>query len=67
MLYTNINKTTFFYRLFNTVKVREIKVDPNVKRMTMMFYLYTKMYYERPMREFFEKVKIMTYKKGDEE
>jgi hypothetical protein len=50
VLYTNINKTTFFYRLLNTVKVREIKVDPKVKRMTVMFYLYTKIYFERPMR-----------------
>ena len=63
VLYTNINKTTFFYRLLNKVKVREIKVDPKVKRMTMMFYLYTKMYYERPMREFFEKFKIVSSKR----
>lgn len=63
VLYTNINKTTFFYRLLNKVKVREIKVDPKVKRMTVMFYLYTKMYYERPMREFFEKFKIFTSKR----
>ncbi len=45
VLYTNINKTTVFYRLFNTVKVRERKVDPKVKRMTVMFYLYTKIYF----------------------
>lgn len=30
-----------------------------------MFYLYTKIYFERPMRQFFEKVKIMTTKKGE--
>jgi hypothetical protein len=50
VLYTNINKTTFFYRLYNQVRVKKIKVDPKVKRMTVMLYLYTKMFFERPMK-----------------
>ena len=64
VLYTNINKTSFFYRLYNQVRVKQIKVDPKVKRMTVMFYLYTKIFFERPMRTFFEKTKIFTANSG---
>ena len=53
VLYTNINKTTAFYRLFNKVKGRRRIVSPKAKRMTVMLYLYTKIFYDRPMREFF--------------
>ena len=42
VLYTNINKTTSFYRLFCKVKGRKKKVHPRVKRMTMMLYLYSR-------------------------
>jgi hypothetical protein len=59
VLYTNINKTTSFYRLFNKVRGRRRVVSPKVKRMTTMLYLYTKIYYDRYMREFFEKFKIV--------
>lgn len=58
VLYTNINKTTSFYRLFNKVKGRRRIVSPKTKRMTIMLYLYTKIFYDRHMREFFEKFKI---------
>ncbi len=58
VLYTNINKTTAFYRLFNKVKGRRRIVSPKTKRMTIMLYLYTKIFYDRPLREFFEKFKI---------
>jgi hypothetical protein len=59
VLYTNINKTTSFYRLFNKVKGKRRVVHPRVKRMTTMLYLYTKIFYDRQMREFFEKLKLM--------
>lgn len=58
VLYTNINKTTAFYRLFNMVKGRRRIVSPKAKRMTLMLCLYTKIFYDRPMREFFEKFKF---------
>lgn len=59
VLYTNINKTTSFYRLFNKIKGRRRIVHPRVKRMTTMLYLYTKIFYDRQLREFFEKLKLM--------
>lgn len=58
VLYTNINKTSSFYRLFSKIKGRKKKVHPRVKRMTMMFYLYTRIFVERNMRDFFEKIKL---------
>lgn len=58
VLYTNINKTTSFYRLFSKIKGRKRKVHPRVKRMTVMLYLYSRIFVERNMRDFFEKIKI---------
>jgi len=58
VLYTNINKTSSFYRLFNKIKGRKKKVHPRVKRMTVMLYLYSRIFVERCMRDFFEKVKV---------
>ena len=58
VLYTNINKTSSFYRLFNKIKGRKKKVHPRVKRMTVMLYLYSRIFVERNMRDFFEKVKV---------
>ena len=58
VLYTNINKTSSFYRLFNKIKGRKKKVHPRVKRMTVMLYLYSRIFVERSMRDFFEKVKV---------
>lgn len=57
VLYTNINKTTSFYRLFSKIKGRKKKVHPRVKRMTVMLYLYSRIFVERNMRDFFEKMK----------
>lgn len=57
VLYTNINKTTSFYRLFSKIKGRKKKVHPRVKRMTVMLYLYTRIFAERQMRDFFERIK----------
>jgi hypothetical protein len=50
VLYTNINKTTAFYRLFNKSRRRMRNVPPRVKRMTTMVYLYSKIFFERNMR-----------------
>jgi len=58
VLYTNINKTSSFYRLYSKVKGRKKHVHPRVKRMTMMFYLYSRIFVERNMRDFFEKIKL---------
>lgn len=58
VLYTNINKTTSFYRLLGTVRSKQRKVHPRVKRMTTMFYLYTRIFFDRNKREFFEKFKM---------
>lgn len=59
VLYTNINKTTSFYRLLGTVRSKQKKVHPRVKRMTTMIYLYTRIFFDRSKREFFEKFKIV--------
>ncbi len=59
VLYTNINKTTAFYRIFNKIKGKRRKVSPKVKRMTTMLYLYSKIFMDRQQREFFEKLKLM--------
>ncbi len=32
--------------------------------MTIMLYLYSKIFFERPMKDFFEKVKTFTAQKG---
>jgi hypothetical protein len=58
VLYTNINKTTAFYRLFKKFKGMKKMVSPKVKRMTMMIYLYSRIFFERRQQEFFEKLKI---------
>jgi len=50
VLYTNINKTTVFYRLMNQIKGKKRKVHPRVKRMTIMIYLYSKIYFQRGMK-----------------
>lgn len=50
VLYTNINKTTSFYRLLGTVRSRSFKVHPRVKRMTTMLYLYTRFFFDRTKR-----------------
>ena len=59
VLYTNINKTTAFYRLFRTVKGKKIVVAPKTKRMTMMLYLYSRIFVQRQKQEFFERLKHM--------
>lgn len=56
VLYTNINKTTAFYRLLGTVR-RNIKVHPRVKRMTTMIYLYTRIFFDRQKRDAFDRMK----------
>jgi hypothetical protein len=47
VLHTNINKTTGFYRLFKKVKGKKRVVSPKTKRMTMMIYLYSRIFFER--------------------
>lgn len=64
VLYTNINKTTGFYRLFKKVKGKKIVASPKAKRMTIMLYLYSRLFFERRKQEFFEKVKIYAEKKS---
>lgn len=59
VLDTNINKTTAFYRIFRLVKGKRKIVSPKVKRMTIMLYLYSRLYVQRQKQEFFEKFKII--------
>lgn len=58
VLYTNVNKTTAFYRMFETVRHQRRIVHPRVKRMTTVLYLFIKGFFDRPKREFFEKLKL---------
>lgn len=53
VLDTNINKTTAFYRMFRLIKGRRKVVSPQMKRMTMMLYLYSRIYVQRQKQEFF--------------
>lgn len=62
VLYTNINKTTAFYRLFKKVKGKKRIVSPKTKRMAIMIYLYSRLFFERQKQEFFEKFKIYANK-----
>lgn len=57
VLYTNINKTTAFYRLLGTVRSKTRKVHPRVKRMTTMLYLYLRIYVDRIKRYGFDHLK----------
>lgn len=57
VLYTNINKITSFYRILGTVRSRMVKVHPRVKRMTTMIYLYTRYFFDRTIREAFQKIR----------
>lgn len=57
VLYTNVNKTTSFYRLLGTVRSRQRKVHPRVKRMTTMLYLYTRIFFERNLGIAFDRIK----------
>jgi hypothetical protein len=41
VIYTNINKVSFFYRLQKTIK-RTIIVKPKIKRIAIIIYLFTK-------------------------
>ena len=59
VLYTNINKTSSFYRLFSKIKGRKKKVHPRVKRMTVMLVLYSRVFMNRCMRGFFDKFKAI--------
>lgn len=59
VLYTNINKTTAFYRLLGTVRSRTKKVHPRVKRMTTMLYLYTRLFFDRTKRDAFDRIKVL--------
>lgn len=47
VLYTNVNKTTAFYRLFKTIMNRRNHVTPPAKRMAMMFYLFARIFVGR--------------------
>ena len=58
VLDTNINKTTAFYRLFQKVKGKKKVVSPKVKRMTLMLYLYSRIFVSRQKQEFFERLKM---------
>ena len=50
VLYTNINKTTAFYRLFETVRHGRRIVSPKMKRMAYMMYLFSKNFFDRNKR-----------------
>ena len=58
VLYTNINKTTSFYRLLGTVRSKTRRVHPRVKRMTTMLYLYLRMYFDRTKKYAFDHLKV---------
>ena len=59
VLYTNINKTTSFYRLLGTVRSQTVRrVHPRVKRMTTMLYLYTRIFFDRTKRDAFDRIKV---------
>jgi len=59
VLYTNVNKTTAFYRMFETVRVQRRIVTDDAKRRGFIFYLFIKRFYDRPQATFFEKFKAM--------
>lgn len=46
--------------MFNVVLGRRKKVSPKIKRMTMMLYLYSRIFFGRKKQEFFEKLKLVT-------
>lgn len=57
VLYTNINKTTAFYRLLKTVRSK-VRVSPKMKRMTTMLYLYLRIYFDRTKRYAFDNMRV---------
>jgi hypothetical protein len=62
VLDTHINKTTAFYRLFRLVKGKKKIISPKLKRMTIMLYLYSRVFVERQKQEFFQKFKMYAAK-----
>jgi hypothetical protein len=48
----------------NQIKGKQRKVHPRVKRMTVMIHLYTKIFFQRGMKEFFDKLKIIASSKN---
>lgn len=64
VLHTNINKTTAFYRLLHPIKGKKIKnIPPRTKRMTTMIYLYTRLYFERQLKDAFDHIKAQSSSK----
>jgi hypothetical protein len=57
VLYTNVNKTTAFYRIFETIRANRRIVTDDAKRRGFIFYLFLKRFYDRPQATFFEKLK----------
>ena len=57
VLYTNVNKTTAFYRLFQTVRGNRIKVSPKVKRLMYMLNMFLRNIFNRQQKDAFEKLK----------
>lgn len=57
VLYTHANKENTYYRLFKKAKGRRRKVNPKIKRLTMILCLYTKIFFNRQVREAFEMIK----------
>jgi len=43
--------------MLHPVRHRRVKVSPQVKRMTLMLFLYTRLYTEKNMRFFMEELK----------
>ena len=57
VLYTTVNKTTTFYRMLGTVRVRVTNVHPRVKRMMTMLNLYLGIYVHRTLKNGFDRIK----------
>jgi hypothetical protein len=57
VLYTHANKENTYYRFFKKAKGRRRKVNPKIKRLTMILCLYTKIFFNRQVREAFEMIK----------
>lgn len=47
VLYTNITKSSSFYRIMATVRKGRVHVHPRIKRMTTMIHLYTRIFFDR--------------------
>lgn len=57
VLYTNVNKTTVFYRLLMNIRDNRKKIPIGIRRTISFINVFTKLFFERAQKSAFDKLK----------